>query len=65
MKVKLDDVCSTIETKQKLLEDAKHRVSELEKQVETKNVEYTTYKEKARKVLQVSFIDAILYSKIV
>ena len=52
----LDDVCKESDTKQTLFEDAKHRVLELEKQVETKNVEHTAYKEKARKVLQVSSI---------
>ena len=55
LKVRLDDVCRSSETKHTMLKDAERRVSELEKQVETKNIEYTAYKEKARKVLQVSF----------
>ena len=59
LQTRLDDVSRENETKHKLFEDAKLRVLELEKQVETKTVEYTAYKEKAKKVLQVSSIERV------
>ena len=54
LRTRFENEQKQLEEKKSSLEDANSRLLDLERQLKTENIEHTVYKEKAKRVLQVS-----------